>query len=214
MPVPPCLPERPPPPSLGATRPPLRCQGPGLASWSLANRSTMPLGHRALPPPYKATSGRLRMPLLSRHQAQRGEEVTPPRRLGCQPQNADRAPQRLGAPEPPSAPRLRALLLGFPRSRATPRVAPSNKKTGPRPRPPGPPSPGGELGGSLGRGARFPGLWARPQGRSRPAMPAARAHPASLTPPWPRSGSASTAEPRRLHRCAWGRRGARAGHHD
>lgn len=149
------------------------------------------------------------MPRLGRHQGPETGGRDPAGPHGRQ--GADQAPPHSVVTSPPSERRSPGLSPGLCCSQATPRVAPSNKRTGFEPHPP--------RGSENPEGARdtapAPGPRARPQGHPRPAVPTARAQAASLTPPWPRSGSASVAQARAPpSQRAGGRRGARAGHHD
>lgn len=164
--------------------------------------------------PNEAVSGGLRMSRLSGQGLEKG---------GSDPAAASplSAPGRRPSPPTPRGPRASvqaavagplarfASLPGHPASRAVQqkdriRAAPSwssAESQEPRRDP--------------ARGAQFSDPRAPPQGRSPPAVPSARAQAASLTPPWPRSGSASVAQARAPpSQRAGGRRGTRAGHHD
>ena len=139
--------------------------------------------------------------------------MTPPRPFHRKPRGADQGPPATNAPGSPGFRPSDASWASRPRNH--PSVAPSNKRSGLQPRPPGPPRSRGKPRGD--RAPHRPVL--RPPDtvaeHSRPSVPSARARAASLTPPWPRSGSASVAQARAPpSQLAGGRRGTRAGHHD
>lgn len=187
---------------------------PRPASWSWANRPTVPPGTWALPRhPHEAVSGRLRMSCLSCQGLEKGGSdpaaasplPAPGRRPS--PPTSRNPPALVGAALPGPLARF-ASLSGHPASCAVQQKAPTRTAPFWPPRSRGNPEATGPQRAVL----RPPGTAA---GHSRPTVPAARAQAASLTPPWPLSGSASVAQAQAPpSQRAGGRCGTRAGHHD
>jgi hypothetical protein len=165
-------------------------RGPRLASRSLANRSTVPPERWALPPT-KRQVGDCACPA--------GAAPPRPAARRQRPQTHSGLPARERSPGPPT-PESRGLRgIRAPGPLAQSPWPPGGsrrptKKIGPGPRPPAPAWGQRDLGRTPGHTASGSPV---PEARSvRPMVAAAGAQTASLTPPWPRSGSASAARTR------------------